>query len=125
MMNVIETVPVMEPRWPLVIFMLVVSTVLFIIMTHIATAYRPFKGKKALVWIFLGFSLVTAVISCVTIFSEGTYEHNGEYYVRATFTEDYPFMAVVDNYEIVEQNCDEFLLKPVDKNNDFVQTKMS
>ena len=37
---------------------------------------------------------------------------NGKFHIEATFSEDMPFLSVMENYNILEQRGDIFLLEP-------------
>lgn len=117
MMNVIETIPVMEPVWIKVVLPICIAT----LMSIMATIFVLCRESRVIG--IIGF--VMAAILVVGAWREHTdvsrYRPTGEYYVRATFTEDFPFLSVVGTYEIVERDGDEFLLKPIGDCNEYVQ----
>lgn len=111
-LNLIEMTEIADFFVFITLILFLLGVVLFV-FGCVALAKDDEDGSKGVVFGLLCIFafVILAINSDASIFQEP----NGKFQIEATFSEDMPFLSVMNEYNIVEQRGDIFVLEPKER----------
>lgn len=107
MMTTLNTIEIMKPH-PICGYLLLVALVC-VIVSMILCNTRFFNTNVFAVFTAVG--IVFSVLGIIALIAVPEIP-TGKFQIEATFTKDFPFTSVMEQYTVIEQRGDIFLLEP-------------